>query len=52
MQTIGRLVVTPLVPRHRRPQPIDAATLTSFRFGPAIFLGTLVAAGLRLASLV
>jgi prepilin peptidase CpaA len=47
MRSIGRLVVTPLIPRERRPQPIAASELTSFRFGPAIFAGAVLAAGLR-----
>lgn len=51
MRTIGQLVVLPLVPRHRRPQPMAASELTSFRFGPAIFVGALLAAVLRVGGL-
>lgn len=51
MRTIGQLVVTPLVPRHRRPHPVATSELTSFRFGPAIFAGALLAAGLRVGGL-
>jgi len=51
MRTIGRLVVIPLIPRSaRKPEP-QVAELTSFRFGPAIFLGVLLTAAVRLSSL-
>jgi prepilin peptidase CpaA len=52
MRSIGQLAVTAFVPRARRPQPIAASELTSFRFGPAIFAGALLAAGLRVGGLV
>ena len=48
MRSIGRLVATPFV---RQPQPMAAVELTSFRFGPAIFAGACIAAGLRIGGL-
>lgn len=51
MRTIGRLVKIPLTPRGSRKPEVQAAELTSFRFGPAIFLGVLIAAALRMSSL-
>jgi prepilin peptidase CpaA len=47
MRSVGRLVVTPF---SRQP-PTAASELTSFRFGPAIFVGALLAAGLRIGGL-
>lgn len=41
LRSSGLLLVRPLVPRHRRPEPAKAEELTSFRFGPSIFAGTL-----------
>jgi prepilin peptidase CpaA len=46
MRTIGQLVVTPFVPRGRR-KPMATRELTSFRFGPAIFAGAVLTAGLQ-----
>lgn len=51
MRTIGRMVVVPLTPRPARKQEVQPVELTSFRFGPAIFLGVLLAAAVRLSSL-
>ena len=50
LRTSGLLLVRPLVPRHRRPKPAQPADLTPFRFGPAIFAGTLAAAVTRFAT--
>lgn len=47
MRNLGRLIALPFVPRQRRPQPAAASEFSAFRFGPAIFLGTLIAVGLR-----
>jgi prepilin peptidase CpaA len=47
LRTSGLLLVRPLVPRHRRPEPARVEDLTAFRFGPAIFVGTLAVAVLR-----
>lgn len=41
LRTSGLLLVRPLVPRHRRPEPARIEEMTAFRFGPAIFAGTL-----------
>jgi prepilin peptidase CpaA len=41
--TSFRLLVNPLLPRARR-RPIDRRGLTSIRLGPAILVGTLIAA--------
>jgi prepilin peptidase CpaA len=51
MRTIGLLVATPLIPRRLRKPQVQPSELTSFRFGPAIFLGTLIVTVLRLSSL-
>lgn len=51
MRMTGRLVVTPFVPRRMRKPEVEPSELTSFRFGPAIFLGTLVVTVLRLTNL-
>lgn len=48
MRSVGQLVATPFA---KRPQPTAACELTSFRFGPAIFAGALIAAGLRVGGL-
>jgi prepilin peptidase CpaA len=51
LRTMGRLAITPLLPRSaRKPEP-PAEQLTSFRFGPAIFLGVLLTAAVRLSML-
>lgn len=49
LRTSGLLLVRPLVPRHRRPEPARVEELTAFRFGPAIFAGTLAVAATRFA---
>jgi prepilin peptidase CpaA len=51
MRTIGQLAVTPLIPRRLRKPRVEVTELTSFRFGPAIFLGTLLVTAVRLSSL-
>lgn len=51
MRTMGQLAVAPLIPRRLRKPRVAAAELTSFRFGPAIFLGTVLVVVLRLSSL-
>jgi prepilin peptidase CpaA len=51
MRTIGRMVVVPFTPRRSRKPEAQPVELTSFRFGPAIFLGVLLAAAVRLSSL-
>jgi prepilin peptidase CpaA len=43
----GMLLIRPLVPRHRRSEPTKVEELTAFRFGPAIFAGTLAVVVLR-----
>jgi prepilin peptidase CpaA len=50
MRTIGRLVALPFVPRRMRKPEVEPSELTSFRFGPAIFLGTLVVTLLRISN--
>jgi prepilin peptidase CpaA len=52
MRTMGRLVATPFVPQRMRKPIVEAAELTSFRFGPAIFLGMLLVTALRISSLI
>ena len=42
MKATGTMAVRPLLPKHRRPSPPPRETLTALRFGPAIFLGTLL----------
>jgi prepilin peptidase CpaA len=49
LRASGLLLVRPLVPRHRRPQPAKPEELTAFRFGPAIFAGTLAVVVMRIA---
>ena len=49
LRTSGLLLVRPLVPQHRRPQPARPEELTAFRFGPAIFVGTLAVVAMRIA---
>ena len=49
LRTTGLLIVRPLVPRHRRAEPAKLEELTAFRFGPAIFAGTLAVVMLRWA---
>lgn len=44
VRTLGRMAVRPLLPRARRPAPVPVEQLTSLRFAPAIFMGTLTAA--------
>ena len=51
LRTSGMLLVRPLVPRHRRPQPARAEEMTSFRFGPAIFAGTVAVVVTRAVTL-
>lgn len=51
MRMIGRLVIRPFAPRGAHKPELQPAELTSFRFGPAIFLGVLLAAAVRLTSL-
>ncbi|MDD9944394.1 MAG: prepilin peptidase [Myxococcales bacterium] len=48
MRLVGRMLVRPLLPRARRGEPVSQASMTSFRFGPAIFVGTMTVAVLRL----
>jgi prepilin peptidase CpaA len=43
LSTCGRILVNPLLPRRLR-RPIDPGSLTEIRLGPAILVGTLVAA--------
>jgi hypothetical protein len=43
------MIVRPLVPRYRQAPPTRVEELTAFRFGPAIFVGTLAVVALRLA---
>ena len=50
LRASGLLLVRPLVPRHRRPKPARPEELTAFRFGPAIFAGTLAVVVLRLSN--
>ncbi|HET6332027.1 MAG TPA: A24 family peptidase [Polyangiales bacterium] len=49
LRTTGALIMRPLVPRHRRPEPAKLEEMTAFRFGPAIFAGTLAVVVLRWA---
>ena len=49
VQVCGSLMLQPFIPRKHRTQPLAAAELTEFRFGPAIFAGTLAVTVLRLA---
>jgi prepilin peptidase CpaA len=49
LRTTGLLMIRPLVPRHRRAAPAKLEELTAFRFGPAIFAGTLAVVVLRWA---
>lgn len=42
MKTTGSMALRPLLPKHRRPPKVAVETLTALRFGPAIFLGTLL----------
>lgn len=51
LRTTALLLVRPFIPRQRRPALAPAAELTSFRFGPAIFAGTLAAVLLRVSFL-
>jgi prepilin peptidase CpaA len=51
MRMIGRLVIRPFTPRGAHKPEVQPAELTSFRFGPAIFLGVLLTAAVRLTSL-
>lgn len=44
LRTLARMAVRPLLPRARRPAPVPPEVLTSLRFAPAIFVGTLTAA--------
>lgn len=46
MKNAALLTVNPLLPKKKR-RPIEPALLTWFRFGPAIFLGTLLTAYLH-----
>jgi prepilin peptidase CpaA len=43
LKTTALLAVRPLLPKHRRPE-VAPSELTSLRFAPAIFVGTLAAA--------
>jgi prepilin peptidase CpaA len=51
MRTIGLMVIVPLTPSRSRKPEVRPVELTSFRFGPAIFLGVLLTAAVRLSSL-
>jgi len=51
LRTSGLLLVRPLVPRHRRPEPARIEEMTSFRFGPAIFAGTFAVALARVVTM-
>lgn len=51
MRTIGLLVARPFIPERKRSVEVDPADMTSFRFGPAIFFGTLIVTLLRLTNL-
>jgi Flp pilus assembly protein protease CpaA len=42
VKTIGVLTIRPFLPKHRRPDPVPLEELTALRFGPAIFVGTLL----------
>jgi prepilin peptidase CpaA len=42
MKKTGSMAVRPLLPKHRRPPKVALETLTALRFGPAIFVGTLL----------
>jgi prepilin peptidase CpaA len=51
LRATGMLLVRPLIPKSRRPRAAHVTEMTAFRFGPAIFAGTLAVAILRWASL-
>jgi Flp pilus assembly protein protease CpaA len=44
LKTMGVLLVRPFLPAHRKPAPVPPEELTVLRFGPAIFVGTLLTA--------
>jgi prepilin peptidase CpaA len=47
LRTSGLMIIRPLMPTHRRAPPKRVEELTAFRFGPAIFAGTLAVALMR-----
>jgi prepilin peptidase CpaA len=49
LRTTGFMIIRPLVPRHRQGPPAKIEELTAFRFGPAIFAGTLAVVVMRVA---
>lgn len=49
LQTTGALIMRPLTPKHRRKPTASLEEMTAFRFGPAIFAGTLAVVVLRWA---
>jgi prepilin peptidase CpaA len=51
MRALGRMLATPVLPQRRRPPPMAASALGTFRFAPAVFLGSLLAVGARLVQL-
>ncbi|MEY4509471.1 MAG: hypothetical protein RLZZ450_1593 [Pseudomonadota bacterium] len=51
VKTIGVLTIRPFLPKHRRPDPVPLEELTALRFGPAIFVGTLLTTVPHLAGL-
>jgi prepilin peptidase CpaA len=51
MKLVGQLAVSPLLPKAKRKPAIEPTALTSFRFGPAIFIGTLLVAVVRTTGL-
>lgn len=44
LKMIGTLAVRPLLPKHKRPDPVPLEEMTALRFGPAIFIGTALTA--------
>lgn len=52
LRTAGQLLLRSLLPRSKRGEPVPLEAMTSFRFGPAIFLGTAAVAALRFTSAV
>jgi len=51
IQVCGSLMLQPFMPRKRRSKPLATQELTEFRFGPAIFAGTLAVTVLRLSGI-
>jgi len=50
LRTAARVFLRPLLPRSRQLHEPTAETMTAFRFGPAIFLGTLTSVVLRVVA--